>query len=383
MKITRHLLRWNLCWAFLPVAFTVFGNPLDNWTILSSGTTNHLRNVAFGGGLFVAVGDSGTVLTSSNGITWTPRAVGITNSLRGVTYGHGQFVSVGAAGTIITSTDGAVWSLQSSDTLNQLNAVTSTDSEFVAAGNLGTILTSSDGSNWIAQTSGTSAPFVGVGVGFGKIFAGATVNPPALFWSTNGAGWSYMTNVPPSQQPDLFNGGFAYGNGILLGVEIRGIFCRSTDGMTWTNHYSPLYYCYGLAYARSVFVTVGSSSSGGRLIGTSTNGLEWQTRYSTIGGGGLKGVAYGRHRFVAVGEGGSILASAPILWLSNPSVVSSGFQMTLNGEPSGVYYIQAATNVLFPSWDNIGVVTNATDSVELTVPLPADSSSAFYRVHAD
>jgi len=383
MKITPHLPRSTLCWAFLPVAFAVFGNPLDNWTIVSSSTTNHLRSVAFGGGLFVAAGDSGTVLTSSNGMAWTPRAVGITSPLRAVTYGQGRFVSVGGSGVVITSTDGVTWSLQSSGTLNQLNAVSATDLGFVAAGNLGTILTSSDGSNWVVQTSGSSAPFVGLGVGFGRVFAGADATSPALFWSTNGSVWSYMTNVPPIQQPELFNGGFAYGNGILLGVELRGIFCRTTDGVTWTNHYSPLYYCYGLAFARSVFVTVGSSSSGGRLIGTSSNGVDWQTRYSTIGGGGLRGIAYGRHRFVAVGEGGSILASAPMLWLSNPSVVSSGFQMTLNGEPGSVYHIQAATNVSIPSWSNIGVVTNPTDSVELTVPFSGDAPSAFYRVFAD
>jgi hypothetical protein len=382
MKIIRHLQRWKACWVFLAIAFPVFGDPLDNWTIIPSGTTNYLGAVTFGDGVFVAAGDYGTILTSSNGVDWLPSTTGITNSLFGVAQGQGQFVAVGQYGVVFTSSNGVAWSSQSSGTANNLYAVAYTDVGFVAVGDSGTIVTSSNGSNWVVQTSGTSARFVGVGAGFGKAFAGAAVNPPALFWSTNGSVWSYMTNVPVYQQPGLFGGGFAYGNGVLLGVEIRGLYCRSTDGVTWTNYGSGFSYCYGIANARSVFVMVGVTRSGGQVVGTSTNGLEWQTRCSTTAGGGLQSVAYGQHRFVAVGNGGLIVASDPMLWLSNPAVASNGFCMTLNGEPGNVYHVQMTTNISIPLWDDIGVVTNTADTVEFTVPFPADSASAFYRVAA-
>ncbi len=377
------LSHWNLSWILLAAALPALSDPLDNWTIVPSGTTNHLRGVAFGGGLFVAAGDFGTVLTSSNGTVWTPVTAGITNALRGVAYGQGRFVAVGTLGQIITSSDGLAWSAPSSGTLNQLNAVAAGDLGFVAAGNAGTILTSSDGSNWVAQASGTAVPFVGLGFGFGRIYAGADVNTPALFWSTNGAVWSYFTNVPPSQQPDLFNGPFAYGNGALLGVRIRGLFARSLDGDTWTSFGSPFFYCFGLTYARDTFVTVGGNFNGGqRTVGTSTNGINWQTRYLQNNEPRLLSVAYGQHRFVAVGDNGAILASAPLLWLSNPSASLGSLHLTLHGEPGCVYHIEGTTNFSTPSWREVGLVTNVADLTEFAVPLPPDSQSGFYRASA-
>jgi hypothetical protein len=60
---------------------------------------NHLSSVAYGNGLFVAVGRSdagrGTILTSPDGVTWTVRASPTSNQLNGVTYGNGLFVAVG------------------------------------------------------------------------------------------------------------------------------------------------------------------------------------------------------------------------------------------------------------------------------------------------
>ena len=48
-------------------------------------------------GLFVTVGESGTILTSSDGTTWTERNSGTSNRLYGVTYGNGLFVTVGTS----------------------------------------------------------------------------------------------------------------------------------------------------------------------------------------------------------------------------------------------------------------------------------------------
>lgn len=164
---------------------------------------------------------------------------------------------------------------------------------------------------------------------------------------------------------------------MVVGVRVRGLFCRSVDGNTWTMGSSPFVYCFGIAQARHTFVTAGGTfSSGGRTIGTSTNGLDWETRYLKSNEGRLLGVAYGNHRFVAVGDGGGIVVSDPLLWLSNPRVIGNGFKLTLNGETNGVYHIQKATDDL-TSWEEVVTVTNGADSVEVTLPFSAPS--AFYR----
>ena len=58
---------------------------------------------------FVSVGNSGTILTSSDGISWTKRTSGKWEYLNGVTYGNGLFVTDGNSGTILTSPDGNTW----------------------------------------------------------------------------------------------------------------------------------------------------------------------------------------------------------------------------------------------------------------------------------
>jgi photosystem II stability/assembly factor-like uncharacterized protein len=59
--------------------------------------------------MFVAVGNSGTILTSPDGSNWTSRTSNTSNLLEGIIYGNGQFIAVGNNGTILTSTDGATW----------------------------------------------------------------------------------------------------------------------------------------------------------------------------------------------------------------------------------------------------------------------------------
>jgi hypothetical protein len=53
--------------------------------------------------VFVAVGDSGTLLTSSDGLAWTVRAAPGSAALNGVAFGNGSFVAAGLGGAIYQS----------------------------------------------------------------------------------------------------------------------------------------------------------------------------------------------------------------------------------------------------------------------------------------
>lgn len=64
---------------------------------------NDLKGVTYGDGLFVAVGEDGTILTSTDGVNWTERTSGTRAWINNVTYGNGTFVAVGDHGTILTS----------------------------------------------------------------------------------------------------------------------------------------------------------------------------------------------------------------------------------------------------------------------------------------
>ena len=75
-------------------------------------------------GLFVTVGDKGTILTSSDGTSWTERISGSSNHLWRVTYGNGLFLTVGDRGTILTSSDGTSWTQRTSGTSKSLRGFT-------------------------------------------------------------------------------------------------------------------------------------------------------------------------------------------------------------------------------------------------------------------
>jgi len=79
-----------------------------NWTMQNSGVQANLDSVTYGdNGVWVVVGDqddfSSVILTSLDTITWKRRETGTRNRLRDVTYGKGIFVVVGQGGTIFTS----------------------------------------------------------------------------------------------------------------------------------------------------------------------------------------------------------------------------------------------------------------------------------------
>ena len=54
----------------------------------------------------MAVGHSGRILTSPDGITWTEQISGTSNNLENVIFANGSFLAFGYSGTILTSSDG-------------------------------------------------------------------------------------------------------------------------------------------------------------------------------------------------------------------------------------------------------------------------------------
>ena len=87
--------------------------------------------------LFVSVGNSGTIITSTDGTTWTTVSatyehpdngtLSLVGNYNGVTYGGSTFVAVGTnygSTSIITSTDATAWTPRTSGTSNNLYGVT-------------------------------------------------------------------------------------------------------------------------------------------------------------------------------------------------------------------------------------------------------------------
>jgi hypothetical protein len=111
-----------------------------SWTATKS-TPMALWYVTFGNGLFVAVGDSGMIITSTDGVRWTRQSTGTTAQLMSATWGNGSFVTVGYEGTILTSPDGYNWNDRTYGSDKKLYSVTCGSDQFVAIGDGGAIIT--------------------------------------------------------------------------------------------------------------------------------------------------------------------------------------------------------------------------------------------------
>ncbi len=162
------------------------GNALSSQYETSSGFTTTPR-------VLVAVGQSGKILTSSDGTSWDNRSSGTTSNLVGVTYGNSKFLTLlsswtGVAdnsslggdngspttGTVLTSSNGTTWTSTSAtcstcdNSSFTLTDITYGNGTYVAVGQSGKILTSSDGTSWDNRSSGTTSNLVGVTYGNSK-----------------------------------------------------------------------------------------------------------------------------------------------------------------------------------------------------------------------
>lgn len=123
----------------------------QTWTAQTAGVAQALTGITYGNGLWVAVGNNNTILTSPDASVWTPRTspAAATDDFTGVAFGDGYFVAVGFGGLLSYSLDGVTWVLIPT-AVNKLNStagvpgvIAYADGMFVAAQSLGFNITSS------------------------------------------------------------------------------------------------------------------------------------------------------------------------------------------------------------------------------------------------
>ena len=77
-----------------------------NWTARTSAADNTWNSVTYGSGLFVAAstdGGANRAMTSSDGITWTSRTSNSTENLTTLVRANNQYVAVSDTGKILSS----------------------------------------------------------------------------------------------------------------------------------------------------------------------------------------------------------------------------------------------------------------------------------------
>jgi hypothetical protein len=155
-----------------------------SWTPVSSGISQNLGGVAYGGGGFVAVGSAGNggtvaVLTSSNGATWinTSAGAGVAGwqGFYDVEFCNDRFLASGWYSKIRHSTDGGATFASNESVTRQVSAFAYGNGIYFAAGvnkdgmDADTNLISSDGATW-TPLSTASQPNRNAAVFFNNTF---------------------------------------------------------------------------------------------------------------------------------------------------------------------------------------------------------------------
>lgn len=372
----------------LAISRCSYAGSLDTWSSQISGTTNNLNAIAYASPTFMAVGNGGTILSSTNGADWVSQNSGTTNNLYGIVYANGIFVAVGQ-GPIRTSADGVNWSGHSAP-LSTLYGITYGDGLFVAVGANGNIGTSTNGTNWVAQNSGTTATLHAITYADG-MFAGVGSVGTVILTSINGTNWINVNttgNLVPGLNGIAFGGNKFATVGGNSPVAPGGSIETSPDGNTWSIQKSgiDMENFYGIAWGNSSFVAVGGLNADGfwgggtnRIIFTSTDAYSWINRLADTNGL-LNSVIYGNGSFVAVGLNGAILQSGPIFTLAGKNqFTNGGFELDLTGETGRTYRIQKTTNLTDTNWTDL---TNFTSTAETIQFLDVDATNypaGYYR----
>ncbi len=277
---------------------------LDRWTGRNPLPHNDpLLEVTHGNGRFVAVGERGAVVVSTNGADWTLHRVKGQPTLTSVAYGNGVFVGV-AHSVILSSTDGETWTahINRGPSSLEFKTVHFGNGRFVAAG--GTkVLTSTDGVNWSPAILPTHEQplFRAIAFGNGMFVAITEIYAGARVWtSADGVTWLPVAGGPRPEIEDL-----AFGNGLFVAVGDEGAVFTSPDGTNWTSRDSDVSNrLIDITYGNGRFMAVGTR---GRVI-SSANGTSWRRENSGTPDR-LEGVTFAAGTFVAVGENGTILSS--------------------------------------------------------------------------
>lgn len=236
-----------------------------SWTQVRAATGTSLNAVLYALAKYVAVGDAGSVLTSTDTTTWTAATSGTTAKLNALATNSSIVVAVGANGTILHSSDGTTWTAATTvPTTSNLYGVTySALGLWVAVGANGTLLTSSDAVTWTAVSSSTTATLKAVAsmttvnsttsvTTYGIVAVGTG---GVILSSSTGTAWSVQTQG----NADL-NAVAASTRFVALGDN--GSIYASTDGTTWTAATSPSSNAmYGVTHANNIFTAVGAAGS--------------------------------------------------------------------------------------------------------------------------
>ena len=335
----------------------------------TSGFNLTLRGIAASPTALVTVGNSGTILQSSDGTRWTNRTSGTSAQLNDIAFGASRFVAVGntfgGVGTALVSDNGTAWTPVSVPA-NSLNGVRFAANLWIAVGASGRILSSADGANWTARfLGGTSATLNKTTFGAGlHVVVG---NAGTLVTSPDGLAWTATTAPTTANLNDV-----TFASGTFVAVGAGGAILTSPNGATWSDRSFGNEALTSVTFANGQFLATGPGSN----YFVSPDGITWTARFTGASDASFDSAAFGDERYL-VGENAAILAtSAPLITAPAPQVALVGAPLTLGAA------VTASAYPLTYQWTKDGVAIPGATAPTYSLARTAATDAGTYRLIA-
>lgn len=291
-----------------------------------------IRDLAVHDGLVVAAGEHG-IMVSHDGIAWAPvnyeaheigpcSLVDPAKNLRRVVRGEFGWLAVGYSGAVLRSEDGISWH-RPADPGNAIDGSTLTGAAhgagvWVISGESGMVRVSGDGEEWFAVQTPTNQTIPDVIYFEGRFLASISDLPDVMLESVDGMSWVEVPGISGWRA-----GLLRHANGRCFGLGSLERISSTSDGTTWRSHCEGTAYTNdsnedrseirGIAYYNGIYVAVGTRG----LIARSVH-LDGWTRIQAGEVRGFRRVSWLRGRLVALASPGALLTSSDgVVWTSH------------------------------------------------------------------
>jgi hypothetical protein len=287
------------------------------WTVGDAGVgIDNFCALASDGASFMActAGATPQILASNDAVNWTPRATAL-GEFTGVARApqSGPWVAVGGSGSAY-SNDGIVWSQSTQPGASPSQVVhTGGRAGFVGLGRStagqDTVWTSADGQAWLARTVNANWRVMAKAPGLaGRIVALPTGNRSAAS-TDGGTTWTFGTELPDEGRFDELTWFEAQSKFFAVVHDAGGRFVHaSDDGLKWTRLGASVLPLAGrFCGSPDLLVIVGSTAEG---FAASDDGLTWTMGALPADVGALHDLRWLGSMFLGVGAGGAIVTSS-------------------------------------------------------------------------
>ncbi len=316
LRVTARLLLLLVFFLVLPSARADACRPFQQLGTLPPLTSSaRYSALAYGDGVWVAVGGGGAIAVSSAGTSWQLNpSPGGDADLHDVVWADGRFLVVGDGVVLQGTSSGSSWAATPIDQGLDLYAVAWSGQRWVAVGADGAIVTSEDGASWTTVSSPASASLRGVAWGSNGFVA--VGDDGQIATSSYGLTWDLRGPVAGfgAEGESLVAIAADHERYVAVGGGVASLIVSSADGVGWTVE---LVGAGGRDWLRDVasgapgFLAVGALFGGSTLpVGlTSADGRQWKSM-RIPGEGDAIAAAWGDGRWMVLAGSGPSAATA-------------------------------------------------------------------------